>query len=107
MRFYEQALKRSRIGDRRTPVDFSGLQVESGSLPGCPRYPDFEESSLVISDSDPAEREAVVVIVNPRVSGSFLDPSVKDEEYLREMKEEEEKALRNSRYTGVYLLPRK
>ncbi|MEK7950693.1 hypothetical protein [Luteolibacter soli] len=104
LRFYEQARKRAKTGDTRSPVDLTGLQITDGALPGCPRYPTFEESALIVSD--PEDRQAVQIIVNPRVSGSFLDPAKKDEAFLREMRAEQERSLRQSRYTGVYLLAR-
>ena len=102
--FYRQALERSKLPESNKPIDLQGLTLSDGVLPGCPRFPSADESSIIVSDRDPAEAHAVQVIVEPRVSGSFLDPVEPSPEFRREQAEELEDALKNHRYTGVFFL---
>ena len=102
--FYRQAVQRLKSPESNRPIDLQGLVLSDGFLPGCPRFPSIDESSIIVSDPDPTEAQAVQVIVAPRVSGSFLDPAKPSPEFLREQVEDREDALKNHRYTGVFLL---
>jgi hypothetical protein len=102
--FYQQAVKRSKSPESNQPIDWLGLKLSDGTLAGCPRFPNIDESSIIVSDPDPNEHQAVQVIVSPRVSGSFADPAVPSQEFLRQQAEDREDALRKNRYTGVFLL---
>jgi hypothetical protein len=104
--FYQQAVERSKSPESIKPIDLQGLTLSDGVLPGCPRFPSVDESSIIVSDRDPAESHAVQVIVAPRVSGSFLDPAEPTPEFLREQATDLEEAIKNHRYTAVYLLPK-
>jgi hypothetical protein len=104
--FYQQALKRSETGDKSRTVCLDGLDVTDGVLPGCPRFPSFEESGIVVTDPNPSEREAVQLIVAPRVSGSMLDPAELSPEFVKQQSLEQKDALKSHDFTGVYLLPR-
>lgn len=102
--FYRHALKRVKSPESNQEIDLAGLKISDGVLPGCPRFPSVDESSIIVSDPDPNEHQAVQVIVSPRVSGSFADPVEPSPEFLREQDEYREDALRKHRYTGVFLL---
>lgn len=101
--FYKQARERLRSSSVSRPVDLDGLTFTGGVLPGSPKYPEVNESSIIVSDPDPSSRQIVQVIVSPRVSGSFLDPEEPSPEFLRQIAASEEEALRTHQYTGVIL----
>gem|GEM_PF-3991107 len=106
VRFYREALKRSQRPDKNPPADATDLRLKTGWLPGAKRYPRWDEDSIVISDPDPHENEAVLIIVNPRVSGSFLDTEYPDDEFLKMLELNARYALEHSRYLVVQLLPK-
>jgi len=107
MRFYQEALKRARNHERFPAPNAAGLQVKLGWIPGASRYAGGTEDSIVISDPDPTEKQAVLIIVDPRVSGSFLDMEEPDDEFLRMLEANARQALGNSRYRVVELLPKR
>jgi hypothetical protein len=104
IRFYREALKRSR--DPEHVANANDLVVRLGCLTGCKRLPRFDENAIVVSDPDPKEREAVQIIVNPRVYGAMLDEEPSDE-FLQLLEDNTRHALKNSRYVIVQLLPKK
>lgn len=59
----------------------------------------------MVSDPDPNEKEAVQIIINPRVYGSMLDEEPSDE-FLRLLESNTRNALKSSRYLVVQLLPK-
>lgn len=102
--FYRQAVQQLKSPEYNKPINLQGLTVTNGVLPGCPRLPSVDESSIIVSDPDPAETQAVQVMITPRVSGSFLDLAGPSPEFLREQAADCEDALKNHGYTGVFLL---
>lgn len=107
VRFYQEALKRSRNHERVPPANATGLQVKLGWIPGAKRYAGGTEDSIVISDPDPKETQVVLIIVEPRVSGSFLDPEEPSDDFVRMLETNARFALRNSRCRVVELLPKR
>src|SRR6476646_4397396 len=72
--FYRYA--KARMAGRTTaPPPLGTLDVAISAIPGCGGYPAIDESSIIVSDPASKDPRAVQVIVNPRVSGSFLDPT--------------------------------
>lgn len=106
MKFYHEAKQRQKKFDPEKPISLDGLKVDQGVLPGSRGAGTWEQSSLVITDPDPRETHAVQVIVEPRVSGSFLDPTRRSPEFLADQSKNIEEALRTHRYEAVYLLPK-
>ena len=100
--FYEQAQKRCRTGIIRSDVSLAGLRFAQAVPSNAVNRLQWDESSILVTDAAAQSGEAVQVIVNPRVSGSFLDPQEPSEEFLREQAKATEEALRHHRYTGVF-----
>jgi hypothetical protein len=106
MKFYHDAKQRERNFDPEKPISLVGLKAEYGILPGSKGAGTWKQSSLVITDPNPRETHAVQVIVEPHVSGSFLDPTERSPEFLAQQVRDIEDALQNHRYVAVYLLPK-
>jgi hypothetical protein len=85
------------------PPALATLDVAISSIPGSGRYPAIEESSIIVSDPKSEERYVVQVIVNPRVSGSFLDPKEPTAEFQAKLAHDTRRALESSRYMAVTL----
>jgi hypothetical protein len=106
MNFYRQAKERQHKFDRNQSIALDGLRCNYGVLPGSSGEGTFEQSSLVITDPDPRETQAVQVIVEPRVSGSFSDPAEPSPGFFKEQAQDIEDALKTHRYVAVFLLPK-
>ena len=104
--FYRQAKQRQHKFDRSQSIALDGLRCNYGMLPGSGGEGTFEQSSLVVTDPDSSETQAVQVIVEPRVSGSFSDPAEPSSEFLKQQAQDIEDALRTHRYVAVFLLPK-
>lgn len=65
------------------------------------RFPPESEDSILVSDPTSPESGVVQVIVDPRVSGSFLDPQEPSPEFLIELRTDTKNALRTHRYRYV------
>lgn len=104
--FYQQAKARQHHSPSPRKVNLDGMQLEERLLPGCPVRPGPDESALAITSPDPRETRAVQIIVSPRTSGGFLDPSEPSAEILRERQADLQSALQTHQYIAVYLLDR-
>lgn len=106
MTFYRQAKQRQQSFDPKQSITLDGLRVDYGVLPGSSGEGTIDQSSLVVTDPNPRETMAVQVIVEPRVSGSFLDPAVRSLEFLKQQAMDIDDALKTHRYVIVFLLPK-
>jgi hypothetical protein len=68
-RFYGQAQMRAATGNASRRIDLSGLQFEEGRMPGATHFPQGDESSVVVTAAHGPQRDAVQVILSPRVGG--------------------------------------
>lgn len=113
-RFYWDAMARAGR-EHGTPgrINLEGLEVRNGGLPGRPMINDpgrgtrsggrvyGDSSTVLVCDADLTVKEAVEVVVSPRVSGSFEDPANPTPEFLAERREAARKALATSGYLSV------
>ena len=104
MKFYREAKQRQI--DPNQSIALNGLKWNFGVLPKSRVTETYEQSSLIVTDPNPEETHAVQLIVEPRVSGSFLDPVEPSLEFLRQQAMDIESALKTHRYVNVYLLPK-
>lgn len=99
--FYRYAKARSAGRTRASPPALDNLSFTLSAIPGCGRYPNDDESSILVTDPNFPGQYGVQVIVTPRVSGSFLDPEGPTTEFLAELAQETRRALESSRYVAV------
>lgn len=98
--FYKEARKR-QMHHRIDEIDLGGLNFMLGDYEKTQRFPPESEDSILVSDPTSPESGVVQVIVDPRVSGSFLDPQEPSPEFLIELRTDTENALRTHRYRYV------
>jgi hypothetical protein len=101
-RFYGQAQMRAAMGNANRQIDLSGLRFEAGSLPGTGRYPHENESSVVVASTDPELRDAVQIIVTPRI-GSVEEESLPPDADFMVNPAMVAEAVQRSRYVHVEL----
>jgi hypothetical protein len=102
-RFFNDAKERASTGNTTTKIDLRGLRFTLGALPETRANPKSTQDSILVSDVDSAIREAVQIVVTPRVGANLPDTEQPSPEFLERLQRDTEKALLRYRYVSVEL----